>query len=87
MPVLYIGDINKYKDVRYHFDNWSNDISSREFNSEFEDYWNRRVTSPKFTYDIVRVKVIINEDKEYYPPITLEFTNDEEKSWWILKNS
>ena len=85
---MWIGDLNQYRAVREMFDIYCTDISSEDCFKTFEEYWNRRIDSPKMCYDIgvTKVKVTL-DDGSYYIPLQLKFTSDEEKTFWLLKNS
>ena len=88
MSSIYIGEIEKYKEVSQMFDDWRRDISSIDVVNDFETYWNRRISSPILTYDDRITRISIRDSySSYYLPFQLKFTNDKEKTWGILKNS
>jgi hypothetical protein len=88
MTTMWIGDLNQYRAIREMFDIYCTDISSEDCTSPFEDYWNRRIDSPRmcYVYEVIKVKVT-SDDGTYYVPLQLQFNSDEERTWWLLQNS
>ena len=76
---MWIGDLNQYLAVRDLYDAWRTDISSEDCFRTFEEYWNRRIDSPKMCY--------VPEVASVVMPIQLTFNSDEEKTFWLLKNA
>lgn len=87
MTELYIGDLNQYRVIREMFDLYSTDISSEDCFKPFEEYWNRRIDSPRMCYvsEVIKVKVT-SDDGTYYVPLQLQFNSDEERTFWLLQN-
>ena len=79
MTTMWIGDLNQYLAVRDLYDAWRTDISSEDCFRTFEEYWNRRIDSPKMCY--------VPEVASVVMPIQLTFNSDEEKTFWLLKNA
>lgn len=89
MTSIYVVDsMNQYRAIRSMYGSWITDISSEEFESSFEDYWNRRVDSPVIhsAPDFTRLRVRAN-GRIYCLPIQLTFRSDEERTFWLLQNS
>jgi TPP-dependent trihydroxycyclohexane-1,2-dione (THcHDO) dehydratase len=90
MTTMWIGNLNQYLAVRDLFDGWSTDISSEDCFKTFEEYWNRRIDSPKMCYvstAVTRIKVNLEPEGSYYVLLQLTFESDEERTFWLLQNS
>lgn len=89
MTIMWIGDLNQYRIIREMFDTYSTDISSEDCFKTFEEYWNRRIDSPRMNYfsAVTRIKVNLDPEGSYYVPLQLSFESDEEQTFWLLKNS
>jgi hypothetical protein len=89
MTIMYIGDLNQYRVIREMFDAYSRDISSEDCFKTFEEYWNRRIDSPKmdYLYGGAGIKVKLAPIGSYHVPLQLKFTSDEEQTFWLLQNS
>ena len=88
MTSIYVGSMDQYREIHDMYYAWMTDLSSEEFESSFEDYWNRRVDSPVIhsAPDITRLRVRFNT-RAYCLPIQLSFNSEEEQTFWLLKNS
>ena len=86
---MWIGDLNQYLVIREMFDTYSTDISSEDCFLAFEEYWNRRIDSPKMGYvsGVAGIKVNLAPGGSYHVPLQLKFTSDEEQTFWLLQNS
>ena len=89
MTELYIGDLNQYRVISEMFDIYSSDISSEDCFLTFEEYWNRRIDSPKMGYisGVAGIKVNLAPGGSYHVPLQLKFNSDEEQTFWLLQNS
>ena len=88
MTTMWIGDLNQYRVIRKMFDIYSTDISSEDCFKTFEEYWNRRIDSPRMgnVPEVTRIKVNFVEGS-FYLPIQLSFDSEEEQTFWLLQNS
>ena len=85
---MWIGDLNQYLAVRDLYDAWRTDISSEDCFRTFEEYWNRRIDSPKMCYILDVSSVIMKSaDGSFYMPIQLSFNSEQEQTFWLLQNS
>ena len=89
MTTMWIGDLNQYRAIREMFDIYCTDINSEDCTSPFEDYWNRRIDSPTMCYvpEVTRINVKIASEGSYYIPLQLNFSSEEEQTFWLLQNS
>ena len=89
MIEMWIGDLNQYRVIREMFDTYSTDISSEDCFLTFEEYWNRRIDSPKMGYvsGVAGIKVNLAPGGSYHVPLQLKFTSDEEQTFWLLQNT
>ena len=89
MTTMWIGDLNRYRVIREMFDIYSSDISSEDCFKTFEEYWNRRIDSPRMDYvsAVTRIKENLDPEGSYYVPLQLSFESDEEQTFWLLQNS
>jgi hypothetical protein len=89
MTTMWIGDLNQYLVIREMFDTYSTDISSEDCFLAFEEYWNRRIDSPKMGYvsGVAGIKVNLAPGGSYHVPLQLKFTSNEEQTFWLLQNS
>jgi hypothetical protein len=89
MTTMWIGDLNQYLVIREMFDTYSTDISSEDCFLAFEEYWNRRIDSPKMGYvsGVAGIKVNLAPGGSYHVPLQLKFTSDEEQTFWLLQNT
>ena len=89
MTTMCIGDLNQYRVIREMFDIYSSDISSEDCFKTFEEYWNRRIDSPRMDYSpgVAGIKVNLAPGGSYLVPLQLKFASDEERTFWLLQNS
>jgi hypothetical protein len=89
MTTMWIGDLNQYREIRDLFDAWSADISSEDCFSSFEEYWNRRIDSPRMGYvpEVASVNVKLSPEMSYCVPLQLIFSSEEEQTFWLLQNT
>lgn len=86
---MWISDLNQYRAIQDLYDAWSSDISSEDCFKTFEEYWNRRIDSPKMCYipEVTRIKVKLSAEASFYVPLQLTFESDKERTFWLLQNS
>ena len=93
MTTIIFNSTHDYHSISKLFDQWVFDISSEEVHIPFHDYWNSRFDSPKLD-DCApgqRYKLTFNSPKldDCAPGqrYRLTFNSEQERTFWLLKNS